>query len=284
LRKALNETIITQGGGFGGWVNFSADETTEGALRLRDPHVARRATRIAAMRHRLKTGDMWNSNSVIAWLIARSRIDAESIHPPTAGRAPGWQSGLLVARPPTGVGTCGTRSSILVDVGDRPVAPATYLVAKDPKPGAQRIPTGPSATTPRCSPWASRTGACSITNRAAATRTSSAEWYTSHTEQARPPTRVAVALPHHESGAAILLVAQNEGVREVIGGWRSPDRDTAAQDEGSPRLHDGHDQADLRMKVHRVADLDRLPLDNDPRGAVDVAATRFWWICVMCPA
>jgi hypothetical protein len=46
----------------------------------------------------LKTGDMWNSNSVIAWLIARSGIDTASIHPPTAGRAPGWQAGLVVAR------------------------------------------------------------------------------------------------------------------------------------------------------------------------------------------
>ena len=46
----------------------------------------------------LKTGDMWNSNSVVAWLIARSGIDTDSIHPPTAGRAPGWQAGLVVAR------------------------------------------------------------------------------------------------------------------------------------------------------------------------------------------
>jgi hypothetical protein len=49
-------------------------------------------------RDELKTGDMWNSNSVTAWLIARSGIDTGSIHPPTAGRAPGWQAGLVVAR------------------------------------------------------------------------------------------------------------------------------------------------------------------------------------------
>ncbi len=46
----------------------------------------------------LKIGDMWNSNSVIAWLIARSGIDTESIHPPAGGRAPGWHAGLVVAR------------------------------------------------------------------------------------------------------------------------------------------------------------------------------------------
>jgi hypothetical protein len=49
-------------------------------------------------RYELKTGDMWNSNSVIAWLIARSGIDTESVHPPTRGRAPGWQAGLVIAR------------------------------------------------------------------------------------------------------------------------------------------------------------------------------------------
>jgi hypothetical protein len=49
-------------------------------------------------RDELKTGDMWNSNSVIAWLIARSGTDTESFHPPAGGRAPGWQAGLVVAR------------------------------------------------------------------------------------------------------------------------------------------------------------------------------------------
>jgi hypothetical protein len=48
-------------------------------------------------RDELGTGEMWNSNSVIAWVIARSGIDAESIQPPTRGRAPGWHAGLAVA-------------------------------------------------------------------------------------------------------------------------------------------------------------------------------------------
>jgi hypothetical protein len=41
---------------------------------------------------------MWNSNSVIAWVIARSGVDAELIQPPERGRAPGWRAGLVVAR------------------------------------------------------------------------------------------------------------------------------------------------------------------------------------------
>ena len=48
-------------------------------------------------RDELGTGEMWNSNSVIAWVIARSGIDAESIQPPQGGRAPGWRAGVVVA-------------------------------------------------------------------------------------------------------------------------------------------------------------------------------------------
>jgi hypothetical protein len=48
-------------------------------------------------RDELGTGEMWNSNSVIAWVIACSGIEAESIRPPVGGRAPGWQAGLVVA-------------------------------------------------------------------------------------------------------------------------------------------------------------------------------------------
>jgi hypothetical protein len=46
----------------------------------------------------LATGDMWNSNSVTAWLIARGGIGSDSVHPPAGGRAPGWHAGLTVAR------------------------------------------------------------------------------------------------------------------------------------------------------------------------------------------
>jgi hypothetical protein len=49
-------------------------------------------------RDELGTGEMWNSNSVIAWVIARSGVDAELIQPPERGRAPGWRAGLVVAR------------------------------------------------------------------------------------------------------------------------------------------------------------------------------------------
>ena len=44
-----------------------------------------------------RTGEMWNSNSLTSWLIARSGLNVESVHPPAGGRAPGWRAGLVVA-------------------------------------------------------------------------------------------------------------------------------------------------------------------------------------------
>jgi hypothetical protein len=49
-------------------------------------------------RDELGAGEMWNSNSVIAWVLARSGIGTVSIRPPAGGRAPGWRAGLVVAR------------------------------------------------------------------------------------------------------------------------------------------------------------------------------------------
>jgi hypothetical protein len=49
-------------------------------------------------RDELRAGDMWNSNSVISWLMARAGLDVESVHPPLGGRAPGWPAGIVVAR------------------------------------------------------------------------------------------------------------------------------------------------------------------------------------------
>lgn len=42
-------------------------------------------------------GDMWNSNSLISWLLQSSGVDAMSLTPPAPGRAPGWRSGILAA-------------------------------------------------------------------------------------------------------------------------------------------------------------------------------------------
>ena len=48
-------------------------------------------------RDELEAGEMWNSNSVIAWLLASAGLPADRLQPPASGRAPGWNAGLAVA-------------------------------------------------------------------------------------------------------------------------------------------------------------------------------------------
>jgi len=69
-----------------------------------DPHRARRLLDLAPAfptvtwgRDELGAGEMWNSNSLIAWLLARSDHRTDLIEPPAGGRAPGWSAGLAVA-------------------------------------------------------------------------------------------------------------------------------------------------------------------------------------------
>jgi hypothetical protein len=49
-------------------------------------------------RDELRAGEMWNSNSVISWLLTRAAIDIAELAPPPGGRAPGWAAGVAVAR------------------------------------------------------------------------------------------------------------------------------------------------------------------------------------------
>jgi hypothetical protein len=80
-------------------------EAVESPHRLSDdPECARRLLELVPQvptpvwgRDELRAGEMWNSNSLISWLIARSGLDVESIRPPAGGRAPGWRAGIVVA-------------------------------------------------------------------------------------------------------------------------------------------------------------------------------------------
>ena len=49
-------------------------------------------------RDELKAGEMWNSNSIVSWLLVRSGLGVESARMPSGGRAPGWDAGIVVAR------------------------------------------------------------------------------------------------------------------------------------------------------------------------------------------
>jgi hypothetical protein len=72
-----------------------------------DPQVAARLLRLVPHvpsftwgRDELGAGEMWNSNSLVAWLLDRSGHDMSAISPPNHGRAPGWQAGLHLAGGP----------------------------------------------------------------------------------------------------------------------------------------------------------------------------------------
>jgi hypothetical protein len=74
-------------------------------LLSEDPEVARRLLELVRSlpspvwgRDELGAGEMWNSNSVIAWLLAQADLPMEAIRPPAGGRAPGWQAGVIIAR------------------------------------------------------------------------------------------------------------------------------------------------------------------------------------------
>jgi hypothetical protein len=82
------------------------DEAVESPQRLSDdPDYARRLLELVPQvptpvwgRDELRAGEMWNSNSTISWLIARSGLDVGSIALPHGGRAPGWHAGIVIAR------------------------------------------------------------------------------------------------------------------------------------------------------------------------------------------
>ncbi len=82
------------------------DEAVESPRRLTDdPDLAQRVLDLVAQvptpvwgRDELAAGEMWNSNSLIAWLIVRCGLSPESVDAPAGGRAPGWRAGLAVAR------------------------------------------------------------------------------------------------------------------------------------------------------------------------------------------
>ena len=66
-----------------------------------DPRVARRLLGLVATvptpvwgRDELEAGEMWNSNSLIAWLLATAGLPTDDLRPPPRGRAPGWDAGL----------------------------------------------------------------------------------------------------------------------------------------------------------------------------------------------
>jgi hypothetical protein len=72
--------------------------TGDEALARRVLEVVRELPDLVWGRDELGTGEMWNSNSIIAWTLEMSGIGAANIKPPAGGRAPGWGAGITAAR------------------------------------------------------------------------------------------------------------------------------------------------------------------------------------------
>jgi hypothetical protein len=54
-------------------------------------------------RDEINAGEMWNSNSVISWVLTRAGLGDAAGVPPDGGRAPGWDAGVLAAQRELGV-------------------------------------------------------------------------------------------------------------------------------------------------------------------------------------
>jgi len=80
-------------------------EAVESPRRLtEDPDVAQRLLDLVPSvptlvwgRDAVHAGEMWNSNSIIAWVIVSAGLDAAEVRLPARGRAPGWQAGIVLA-------------------------------------------------------------------------------------------------------------------------------------------------------------------------------------------
>lgn len=91
------------------WANgviADADDAVGGPQRLSsDRRTASRLVDLAPAvplmtwgRDECGVGEMWNSNSVVSYLLARVGLAPERLEPPSGGRAPGWIAGVVAAR------------------------------------------------------------------------------------------------------------------------------------------------------------------------------------------
>lgn len=74
-------------------VRVSADREVAKKLLAAVPDVPR----LVWGRDELHAHDMWNSNSLVSWLLAVVGVDVLNVPLPPRGRAPGWAAGLVAA-------------------------------------------------------------------------------------------------------------------------------------------------------------------------------------------
>jgi hypothetical protein len=74
--------------------HLSTDEGVAGRVLAAAPRIPT----LVWGRDELGSGEMWNSNSVVAWILESAGVGAGEIRPPAGGRAPGWRAGVELAR------------------------------------------------------------------------------------------------------------------------------------------------------------------------------------------
>jgi len=87
-----------------GQIPDAAEAIESPRLLSDDPALAQRILDLVPLvptptwgRDELSTGDMWNSNSLISWLLVSAGFDVAQVLAPRGGRAPGWDAGVAVA-------------------------------------------------------------------------------------------------------------------------------------------------------------------------------------------
>ena len=94
VRRWMNGVLPDASEAIGGPRLVSSDE--EVAERVLD--LTNQVPRLIWGRDQARTGEMWNSNSVVSWLLAKAGLDMETVLPPAMGRAPGWDAGVVMAQ------------------------------------------------------------------------------------------------------------------------------------------------------------------------------------------
>ena len=93
IRRWRNGTIPDLAAAVGDPVRVSNDERDVAAALAAVPNVP---TPVWG-RDELGAGEMWNSNSVVSWILTVSGLLDGVGGPPQGGRAPGWDAGVTVA-------------------------------------------------------------------------------------------------------------------------------------------------------------------------------------------
>ena len=88
----------------GGEIPYVAEAVDSPQRVADDEETARRVLALAPTlptpvwgRDDLGAGEMWNSNSIVAWLLVRAGVDPAVARLPAGGRAPGWDAGVAAA-------------------------------------------------------------------------------------------------------------------------------------------------------------------------------------------